>query len=322
MLEGYSGLVLQSHGLHQRRESFLYRSDSEYDAPSPRSMSRASSITSASDVGVGGCHEDYIVTPFAQILASLRTIRANYIHLTNIPAKPRSANDARTTANSGGKDSNATPTRTTSTSEDPYVRTAMETLDELDWCLDQLETMQTHTSVSGMASTKFKRMLNKELNNFSESRSGGAQVSEYIYNTFISDGTHEIDYTTPSNQHRGSATGSGLQVPPSTPASTKGGESTPSPVIEDNQRTLASSSVGSNATAPTERRSSSSTASEMFCDSLLVGWDPDRETRVENGGRDDGSADDGGADDGRETQEVMLPYSRMATNLTELHKVS
>jgi hypothetical protein len=60
----------------------------------------------------------------------------------------------------------------------------------------------------------------------------------------------------------------------------------------------------------------------MFCDSLLVGWDPDRETRVENGGRDDGSADDGGADDGRETQEVMLPYSRMATNLTELHKVS
>lgn len=33
---------------------------------------------------------------------------------------------------------------------------------------------------------QFKRMLNKELNNFSESRSGGAQVSEYIYNTFIS----------------------------------------------------------------------------------------------------------------------------------------
>ena len=31
--------------------------------------------------------EDYIVTPFAQILASLRTVRANYIHLTNIPAK-------------------------------------------------------------------------------------------------------------------------------------------------------------------------------------------------------------------------------------------
>ena len=50
-------LVLQSHvsGLHShgRRESFLYRSDSEYEgnAPSPRSISRNSSITSASDVG-------------------------------------------------------------------------------------------------------------------------------------------------------------------------------------------------------------------------------------------------------------------------------
>jgi hypothetical protein len=30
----------------QRRESFLYKSDSEYDVASPRSMSRASSIAS------------------------------------------------------------------------------------------------------------------------------------------------------------------------------------------------------------------------------------------------------------------------------------
>lgn len=31
--------------------------------------------------------EDLIVTPFAQILASLRTIRSNYINLTNVPAR-------------------------------------------------------------------------------------------------------------------------------------------------------------------------------------------------------------------------------------------
>ena len=30
----------------------------------------------------------------------------------------------------------------------------METLEELDWCLDQLESMQTHRSVSDMASNK------------------------------------------------------------------------------------------------------------------------------------------------------------------------
>ena len=55
MASARAPLVLQSHvsGLHdKRRESFLYRSDSEYEgAPSPRSMSRNSSITSASDVG-------------------------------------------------------------------------------------------------------------------------------------------------------------------------------------------------------------------------------------------------------------------------------
>ena len=30
--------------------------------------------------------EDLIVTPFAQILASLRSVRNNYISLTNVPA--------------------------------------------------------------------------------------------------------------------------------------------------------------------------------------------------------------------------------------------
>lgn len=30
----------------------------------------------------------------------------------------------------------------------------MDTVDELDWCLDQLETVQTHRSVSDMASLK------------------------------------------------------------------------------------------------------------------------------------------------------------------------
>jgi hypothetical protein len=48
-LDGYPGLVLQSSGLPTRRESFLYRSDSDYEVNSPRSMSRASSI--ASEVG-------------------------------------------------------------------------------------------------------------------------------------------------------------------------------------------------------------------------------------------------------------------------------
>lgn len=38
--------------------------------------------------------------------------------------------------------------------DDQYVRMAMDTMEELEWCLDQLETIQTHRSVSDMASLK------------------------------------------------------------------------------------------------------------------------------------------------------------------------
>lgn len=38
--------------------------------------------------------------------------------------------------------------------DEAYQKLAMETMEELDWCLDQLETIQTYRSVSDMASTK------------------------------------------------------------------------------------------------------------------------------------------------------------------------
>lgn len=38
--------------------------------------------------------------------------------------------------------------------EEAYQKLAGETLEELDWCLDQLETLQTRHSVSEMASNK------------------------------------------------------------------------------------------------------------------------------------------------------------------------
>uniref|UniRef100_A0A8D2P6T5 3',5'-cyclic-AMP phosphodiesterase n=1 Tax=Zosterops lateralis melanops TaxID=1220523 RepID=A0A8D2P6T5_ZOSLA len=63
-----SGLILQANFVHsQRRESFLYRSDSDYDL-SPKSMSRNSSIA---------------IFLF-QVLASLRTVRNNFAALTNL----------------------------------------------------------------------------------------------------------------------------------------------------------------------------------------------------------------------------------------------
>ena len=38
--------------------------------------------------------------------------------------------------------------------DDYHTTLSKETLEEMDWCLDQLETMQTHRSVSDMASSK------------------------------------------------------------------------------------------------------------------------------------------------------------------------
>uniref|UniRef100_A0A8C5F1N9 Phosphodiesterase n=1 Tax=Gopherus evgoodei TaxID=1825980 RepID=A0A8C5F1N9_9SAUR len=171
-----SGLVLQGNVSHsQRRESFLYRSDSDYDL-SPKAMSRNSSI--ASDLH----GEDMIVTPFAQVGVSSAPAR---------PAWP----EAGAVGNPSQRAASPMPPASLST-EDACQKLAIETLEELDWCLDQLETLQTRHSVSEMASNKFKRMLNRELTHLSETSRSGNQVSEYISSTFL-DKQHEVEIPSP-----------------------------------------------------------------------------------------------------------------------------
>ncbi|GJQ71781.1 hypothetical protein Trydic_g11474 [Trypoxylus dichotomus] len=96
------------------------------------------------------CHgEDLIVTPFAQILASLRSVRNNFLHLTNVPTnKSRRSSGTAATA--------APQPRNVNFGDESYMKMALETMEELDWCLDQLETIQTHRSVSDMASLKVR----------------------------------------------------------------------------------------------------------------------------------------------------------------------
>ncbi|KAM7371818.1 hypothetical protein PAMP_009028 [Pampus punctatissimus] len=167
------GLVLHpSFPQSQRRESFLYRSDSDYDT-SPKTMSRNSSINSE------GHAEDMIVTPFAQVLASLRTVRSNFTILANVttptnksvscchdtPSPPLTLVTTACLVCSevaSDKPTHRSPSNTlwlmcclcVSSPEETYQQMARETLEELDWCLDQLETIQTHRSVSEMASNK------------------------------------------------------------------------------------------------------------------------------------------------------------------------
>ncbi len=47
--------------------------------------------------------------------------------------------------------------------DDSSLSQAIATLEELDWCLEQLETMQTHKSVSDLASLKVRKRKNKNL---------------------------------------------------------------------------------------------------------------------------------------------------------------
>uniref|UniRef100_A0A3B3B4V0 Phosphodiesterase n=1 Tax=Oryzias melastigma TaxID=30732 RepID=A0A3B3B4V0_ORYME len=119
------GLVLHpSFPQSQRRESFLYRSDSDYDT-SPKTMSRNSSINSE----------------------GLRTVRSNFTILANV-----------TTPTNKSVSCSRTPPSPPLVLE-TYQQMARETLEELDWCLDQLETIQTHRSVSEMASNKVFKQL-------------------------------------------------------------------------------------------------------------------------------------------------------------------
>ncbi|XP_078029347.1 3',5'-cyclic-AMP phosphodiesterase 4C isoform X2 [Epinephelus lanceolatus] len=197
-----SGLVLQANFPHsQRRESFLYRSDSDFDL-SPKGPSRNSST--ASDLEESLKHwevnwlssrhtEDMIVTPFAQVLASLRTVRSNFAVITG--QQDRTASKTRSSG------SNPPSMCKTSLAEEPHQQLAIETLDELDWCLEQLETLKTRHSVSEMASNKFKRMLNRELTQLSETSRSGNQVSEFIANTFL-EKQHDMDIMSPPNKEK------------------------------------------------------------------------------------------------------------------------
>ncbi|CDW55503.1 protein pde g; protein pde c; protein pde b; prot ein pde a [Trichuris trichiura] len=112
--------------------------------------------------------EDLIVTPFAQVLATLRNVREN---IMNTSIGSGRALRRRTAA--GG-----------SMPDESTQHLAESTLMELDWCLEQLEAIQTHRSVSEMTSSKFRKMLTKELSQFSDSKSGD-QLSRFIFSTFM-----------------------------------------------------------------------------------------------------------------------------------------
>ncbi|KAM6038297.1 LOW QUALITY PROTEIN: 3',5'-cyclic-AMP phosphodiesterase 4A [Chlamydotis macqueenii] len=168
----------------QRRESFLYRSDSDLDA-SPKGGSRASSVASEAHA------EELIVTPFAQVLASLRSVRSSFSLLANVPPPTGRPSPV----------GSQPPLNKATLSEERCRQLGRGALEELDWCLEQLETLQTHRAVSEMASSKFKRMLSRELSHLSGMSRSGNQVSEYIASTFL-EKQHEVEIPAPGPRER------------------------------------------------------------------------------------------------------------------------
>ncbi|NWR23422.1 PDE4B phosphodiesterase, partial [Emberiza fucata] len=200
-----SGLVLHTTfpGHSQRRESFLYRSDSDYDL-SPKTMSRNSSLPSEQH------GDDLIVTPFAQVLASLRSVRNNFTLLTNLHG----------TSNK----------RSPATSQPPVSRVNLQgTCGIWGWaarprahsinaqfCSQLLScplpgaglghSCETHRrqrpgSKYCYFNRLFKRMLNRELTHLSEMSRSGNQVSEYISNTFL-DKQNDVEIPSPTQKDR------------------------------------------------------------------------------------------------------------------------
>uniref|UniRef100_A0A3Q3FHP2 Phosphodiesterase n=1 Tax=Labrus bergylta TaxID=56723 RepID=A0A3Q3FHP2_9LABR len=189
-----SGMVIQANFPHsQRRESFLYRSDSEFDL-SPKGPSRNSSGSQMLCTSHSMILYIQSVAATLQVLASLRTVRSNFAVITN--QQDRTAMNAFYELN---QSRNAL--LCSSGTEEPHQQLAIETLDELDWCLEQLETLKTRHSVSEMASNKFKRMLNRELTQLSETSRSGNQVSEFISSTFL-EKQHDMDIMSPPTKEK------------------------------------------------------------------------------------------------------------------------
>ncbi|CAB3987038.1 cAMP-specific 3, 5 -cyclic phosphodiesterase 4C-like isoform X3 [Paramuricea clavata] len=168
-------LTVPSGHSQQRRESFIYKSDSEGEV-SPRCMSPRHASFSE------GTRAEELVTPFAQIISSLRSIRNNFMTVAQV--KKLEGVSKQTLGRRSSYEVNGVSSGSSNQQGEGHNRLVTDTLDELDWVLNQLETLETHCSVSEMASNKFKRLLNRELKDFSEATQS-KELSMWVYNTFV-----------------------------------------------------------------------------------------------------------------------------------------
>jgi cAMP-specific phosphodiesterase 4 len=166
-----------------RRNSFLYETDGDTALPS-------SSLSSHM--------EETFVTPFAQILATMHKVRQSFIHLMNLPEDThRHFHHKPLTPNPLSRKPPLTPFDR-KLSLDTIRQHAVATLEQIDWCLQQLEGVDSAKAMGGpLAQDKFHRLLSSKLSDMSEHSKSGHQLAEWVQDiTRSTDG--EGTHTSPS----------------------------------------------------------------------------------------------------------------------------
>ena len=189
-----SGPKLPTHFNH-RPGSYLTRSTSEYRRYSRRFSHSSTSIGSddhqedetheincdkctCNNCMCENCQCMEIVTPFAQVLTKLHSVRENLEHVLNVLTE-QGVEFTNSLIKSGDNEDEVV----NNIDGQPYLQESKASLANLDWCLNQLEKLCSHQSVADMTRQKFNNLLAIEVNKLSKSKSG-IEISEFILNTF------------------------------------------------------------------------------------------------------------------------------------------
>ncbi|VDK75196.1 unnamed protein product [Dibothriocephalus latus] len=167
-----TGLVLKKS--QPRRESFLYRN--EVAGEQPRSFGCIAQTQPDSRSAPPAKNEEVYVTPYAQVIASLKRIRAVFMEIMkectmkceNSCAQPPSADDDGASQMKRTLPQIGLPKLLHVLGTDDTTRIAKlatETLCELDWVLETLDQIQAQRPVSSLTNLKFKRLLDISLSN-------------------------------------------------------------------------------------------------------------------------------------------------------------
>ncbi|XP_064386859.1 3',5'-cyclic-AMP phosphodiesterase 4C-like isoform X3 [Halichondria panicea] len=164
-----------------RRGSFIHLSDAD-DEDQQNVRSRASSMNS--HIG-----DETYITPFAQILANLHHIRHQFLSLFSLPPETRTS-QTKVNPRTLPSPLSSPPKKL---SEGVQMKLAMQTLEEFDWCLKKLESVNS-ASMGTMAQDKFRRILSRELSHMTGKSRAGDHVAEWVQNiTNPDDGSSMVD---------------------------------------------------------------------------------------------------------------------------------